>query len=305
MAELHEVHGTRRSHLLAEHLVGRSTQCALRLAQNYVSAQHALVRWNGAGWELIDRGSRNGTHLDGTLLRPGRAYPLRQGSRIAFGSVNDCWELVDATEPLAVVVRLDTDEQLSSVDGIIGIPSASDPQCTLYRGSSGHWQLEFADGHALSLRERHTFTVGGQTWCFYAPGPVTATATAELISGRVAPALSFAVSSDEEFVALSLEYEDRVIELGSRAHNYLLLVLARARITDREGGVSEGECGWTTKDQLAEDLKVSPPQVDGEVFRIRKHFAQHGPDEAATVIERRPGTRQLRLGFSRIHIQER
>ena len=305
MAELREVSGNRHCHLLAEHLIGRSTQCALRLAKNYVSAQHALIRWNGAGWEIVDRGSRNGTHLDGALLRPGRAYPLRDGARIAFGSLDECWVLVDATEPRAVVVRLDADDQLSSVDGIIGIPSASDPQCTLYRGSSGRWQLEFADGRAVDLRARQTFTVAGQTWCFYSPGPVTATATVEAARDQPLPELSFAVSSDEEFVALSLVYEDRLIELGSRTHNYLLLVLARARIADRKAGLPESECGWTPKDQLADDLRISAPQVDGEVFRIRKHFAQHGSDEAAAVIERRPGTRQLRVGFPRIVIQRR
>jgi FHA domain len=57
--------------LLPEHLIGRGPQCALRLAdKNYVSSQHAVIRWSGNGWEALDRGSRNGTRLDGTPSRP-------------------------------------------------------------------------------------------------------------------------------------------------------------------------------------------------------------------------------------------
>ncbi|HEY6078750.1 MAG TPA: FHA domain-containing protein, partial [Polyangiaceae bacterium] len=73
MAELRRTDGTRSCLLMNEHLIGRGPQCALRLSAAYVSTQHALIRWDGHAWELLDRGSRNGTLLNGSLLEPGRA----------------------------------------------------------------------------------------------------------------------------------------------------------------------------------------------------------------------------------------
>ena len=47
---------------------------------------------------------------------------------------------------------------------------------------------------------------------------------------------------------------------------------------------------------------MTSQQVDGEVFRIRRHFGHHGVPQAATIIERRPGTTQLRIGMARLEI---
>jgi hypothetical protein len=113
------------------------------------------------------------------------------------------------------------------------------------------------------------------------------------------------VSSDEDFVELSLEYPQRSVPLGSRSHNYLLLTLARQRLADRAAGLAEPSCGWMDKEQLADGFKITPQQVDGEVFRIRKHFSQHGLPEATTIIERRPRTKQIRVGVAELQVQRR
>src|ERR1700742_3630828 len=98
MAKLLEESGQRSCVLLAEHLIGRGPQCALRLAdKNYVSSQHAVIRWSGNAWEVLDRGSRNGTRLDGAALEPGRAYRLQKGSVLSFGHPRERWTLADAS----------------------------------------------------------------------------------------------------------------------------------------------------------------------------------------------------------------
>src|SRR5262245_40548514 len=99
MGELCQINGDRRCLLLAEHLIGRSRQCALRRDQGYVSAQHAVIRWSGTGWQLLDRGSRNGTMLAGRRLEPGRPHNLDTQAVISFGHPSECWRLDDATEP--------------------------------------------------------------------------------------------------------------------------------------------------------------------------------------------------------------
>ena len=57
------------------------------------------------------------------------------------------------------------------------------------------------------------------------------------------------------------------------------------------------------KEELADGLQMTPQQVDGEVFRIRKHFSQHGLPESTTIIERRPRTKQLRLGVVSVRVE--
>ena len=49
-------------------------------------------------------------------------------------------------------------------------------------------------------------------------------------------ALEFNVSQDEEETQLSLRVDDQEMDLGTRSHHYLLLLLARTRIQDKDAG---------------------------------------------------------------------
>jgi hypothetical protein len=124
-------------------------------------------------------------------------------------------------------------------------------------------------------------------------------------AGPGTPTLRFLVSSDEDFVELTLEYERRSVALGSRGHNYLLLTLARQKLADLADNVPASSSGWMDKDRLALGLRITPQLIDGEIFRIRKHFASHGLAEATTIIERRPRTRQIRLGPDQVRVERR
>ena len=305
MAELREVSGTRSCILTPEHLIGRGPQCALRLAGKHVSSQHAVIRWFGSGWELLDRGSRNGTQLNGSPVEPGRACRLAKGAVITFGHQEERWVLSDTSEPQVMVVALDSGEARLEHCGMIGIPSNDDPECTLFLDGAGAWKLEEADGAVLELRDGQTFEVGGRGYRFSRPSSNDLTESAEPASSTEPPTLHFLVSSDEDFVELTLEYGNRSVALGSRAHNYLLLTLARHKLRESEAGIPEASSGWMDKDQLADGLRITPPQVDGEIFRIRKHFAGHGLQESRTIIERRARTKQIRLGLGRVRVDRR
>jgi hypothetical protein len=303
MAELRRTDGTRSCLLMTEHLVGRGPQCALRLLASYVSAQHALIRWDGRAWELLDRGSRNGTLLNGVALEPGRPSRLFKNSQICFGHTDECWQLVDAGEPQIMAVALDTGQALLGVQGLIGLPSSKRPQCTLYVDPDGVWKLEHANGELESVVDGQIIEVAGQQFRFCCPSSTSSTEKLTLAPQSGAPTLHFAVSSDEDFVELSIEYPERKVALGSRSHNYLMLTLARQMLADRAASLPEGSCGWMDKETLADGFKITPQQIDGEVFRIRKHFAQHGLPESATIIERRPRTKQIRLGICQVRIE--
>lgn len=305
MAELRRTDGTRSCLLINEHLVGRGPQCALRLSGGYVSAQHALIRWNGHSWEVFDRGSRNGTQLNGSAVEPGRAHRLLKDSVLTFGHADECWKLVDAGEPQIMAMALDTGQALLGTEGIIGLPSSKNPECTLYLDQDGSWKLEQESGDVVAIVDGEVVEVAGRRFRFCCPTASAPAETWSLTRGSGEPTLCFVVSSDEDFVELSLEYPGRSVSLGSRSHNYLLLTLARQRLMDRDARVAEASCGWMDKEQLADGFNMTPQQVDGEVFRIRKHFSQHGLPESTTVIERRPRTKQIRVGVRELRIERR
>lgn len=303
MAELHSSDGATRRVLLSQHLVGRSPECALRLASSYVSAQHALIRWHERSWQLLDRGSRNGTKLDGVALEPGRPYRLSRGSLISFGHADETWLVADTKPPAAMAVDLEDGSVMLPVHGMLGLPSSTAPELTLFTDAEGVWSVETSDGIVRVLIDGETLECGGHRFRFCASHSSDATASVAQLEGQHLPKLHFRVSSDEEFVEVALDYGPRRVSLGARGHNYLLLTLARSYLLDLESGVAEGSSGWVDKDTLAEWLKMTPQQIDGEVFRIRRHFSQHGVSESATIIERRPRTRQIRIGIPRVQIE--
>jgi hypothetical protein len=93
-----------------------------------------------------------------------------------------------------------------------------------------------------------------------------------------------------------------VVDLGSRSHNYLLLTLARARSEDRKNSVPEAACGWVHQEDLLSALHIPATQLNIDVFRIRQQFAKVGLPGVANVVERRPRSKQLRLGIPSFEI---
>jgi hypothetical protein len=302
MGLLRELHGARSCILEPEHVVGRTSHCSLLLSHAHISGQHALLRWTGQHWEVLDRGSRNGTFLNGVALPSGHGSRLDEGSVLYFGHPDEQWRLEDASAP-SVMVLGDTAEIWSaSEDGVIGIPSNAQPECQVYRDVDALWKLERPGKVTVAVRHGERFEASGRWWRFSCPDPVGATATSEQPLPSRAGVLEFAVSRDEEFVKITVASEARQVDVGSRSHNYLLLTLARTRLRDRDSGFPDSSCGWMDKDELAQQLGMSPEQIDGEVFRIRQHFTRHGLDGAASIIERRPRIKQLRIGWGELKL---
>jgi hypothetical protein len=114
--------------------------------------------------------------------------------------------------------------------------------------------------------------------------------------------LSFAVSYDEEYVRLRVAGLGISLDLGARSRNYLLLTLARRRLAEAADGLPDTACGWVDQDELAHDPTMNGPQLNVDVFRIRKQFEALGVADAANIVERRRRVRQLRVGTGRIVI---
>jgi len=304
MAVILETSTGRTLPLEPEHLVGRAPLCALSLSQRFVSARHAILRWTGERWELKDLGSRNGTFLDGHKIGPGEEHHARQGARIAFGTVEQQWELVDASPPSVMAVPVEGGEPVFLDGDLLALPSSDEPFVTIYPSPEGGWLLEQPDDSTTPVTNLQIFEIAGRSWRFCCPERVLKTSLAddppELEVRHLE--LTFSVSRDEEHVELRVSCGARSFDLGARSHHYTLLTLARRRLDDAAQGLPETSCGWTYQEDLWVRPDMTPAQLNLEVFRLRKQFAALEVFDAARIIERRPRTRQLRIGTGRISI---
>jgi predicted component of type VI protein secretion system len=86
--------------------IGRDARNDLTFASPSVSREHAAVSFRDGRWYVEDRGSFNGTFLNGTRVQPGTPLPLRHADRISIGAetVLFSWPAQlqdpDTTEPL-------------------------------------------------------------------------------------------------------------------------------------------------------------------------------------------------------------
>src|SRR5918911_5211310 len=65
--------------------IGRDDENDLVLRTKTVSRQHAALVEHEGRWYVEDRGSYNGTYLNGTRVQPGMPLPLRHADRIGIG----------------------------------------------------------------------------------------------------------------------------------------------------------------------------------------------------------------------------
>lgn len=204
-----------------------------------------------------------------------------------------------------MVVPIDGGEHVVVEGDLLALPSADDPRATIYRGPGGVWILEQELESAVPLSNLQVFSAGGRWWRFCCTERLEATSRFVGPPSQVllrSLELAFAVSRDESFVKLTIRAGERTLDMGARACNYLLLTLARRRLADSRAGIPETSCGWVYLDDLSRGLEVPPTQVNIDVYRLRKNFAAVDVADAVGVIERRPPTRQLRIGTDRIAI---
>jgi hypothetical protein len=279
------------------HLVGRSEHCSLRLPDSYVSAEHASIRWDGTSWLVKDLGSRNGTFVDDVPLTPASAAALKLDSRIAFGDQGRAWKLIDDEAPSTMAIPAEGGDPIVASGGLLVLPSPDDPSVTVYRDQAGAWVVD--TGRALEkATDQGAIEVAGKRFRLSLPQATAETSPLEAMVGRRAGdlCLRFRVSQDEEHVELHVETGSTWHDLGARAHNYMLLYLARHRLKDGDLGLPPTSCGWVYQDELCEALRLDPERLNVDVYRIRRQFAALQVLDPAEVLERRPRTRQIRVG---------
>jgi hypothetical protein len=295
--------GTERVFFLeSDHLIGRSDLCSSKLSEPSVSAQHLSIRWTGQGWVMKDLGSRYGTFVDGQPLQPGVLVEIHKGTRFVMGREKHAWTVLHDEAPEAMVVPADGGQALFVRDGMIAVPSVEQPLALVFQGDDNRWYLD-QNGQNEVLQERQQFTVAGVAWklCNTRSPQYTSIPDEPPLSMALREARAhFEVSRNEEHVHLVLWWRDRSFDFSARAFHYVLLTLARLRLRDRD--LPEASAGWVDQDELLRLLQFGPERLNLDIFRARRQFGAAGFIPATGIVERRPASRELRLGISNIVI---
>jgi hypothetical protein len=289
--------------LAARHVVGRSRTCQLQIDLASVSAIHAELTWNGRAWHLRDLGSRNGTFVAGQRLTPGQQVALDPGAEVGFGAPDSHYRFVEGSAPRLIAfgpdgIRVAEAEMLC-------LPSPDACEAMIFRDSNERWVIERPEG-TQPIEDEECVVVGGRPFQVHLPGGVPATRDAEDLREDALRegVFELIVSRDGEHVDLRLRHGDRAHPIESRAHAFLLLALARARLMDvAQAELPESEHGWVHREDLMKDLAIDDPQLlNLWVYRARHQLAQMKLPDASKVIERREGAGQLRLGLKRLRV---
>jgi hypothetical protein len=299
---LFDPHTGRRITLRSHCVLGRHRRCDVQVDDPQVSGEHACLDWTGDCWELRDLGSRNGTFVDGLRLGPRDRVGLQEGAVFSLGGPVAGFTLLHASAPIARARSTDGRVREASA-GQMWLPDDDHPLANVFEDSSGGWVAELLD-EARAVKDQDVVTVDGVPWTLELPETLRATVEREIAAPTIETIdLRLGVSRDEEDVEVTVIHAGQATRLPARSAHYLLVVLARARLADRES--PEADRGWVERQTLCRMLRCDPNKLGVDIFRIRKQFADLGILGAADIVARRTGTGQVRLGIERVEVYTR
>lgn len=300
MATLYWKTENKRVPLRVRSLFGRHPECHVYVDSPKVSGEHAGLYWADGGWELRDLGSRNGTYVDGRRLDTGERIVLRQGATFSLSRSAAVFELVDASPPAAMAIHKETGKAHIADRGILALPTEQQARVTIFSTSDGIWQIE-ADSQVRPAVDQEIIKLGDASYVLEVPVRQAETLRSGLgIVPIESIRLHFAITPDEEQVDVTLRVADETKRLERREYHYMLATLARARIADASAAVSMR--GWIDREALCKKLNVDLGRLNVDIYRARKQLAAVGVQGAASLVERRPGTHEIRIGVSELEV---
>lgn len=311
MAYLYRTDLPLRIPVVAHHTIGALEGKVDTCIQNpYISRRHLCIEWNGELWQIKDL-SRNGTWINGSKLEKGVYHPLKQGDCIQLaGEEGITLEVQDLAPPRDVLLPIASQDNTPPVIELQAanlIPDEETPEWYIYQeANSGQWLVQSVDDSSQPTRAlRHNDILEGaagrwQLFCASACAPTMERPSQACITEAD---IRFEVSLDEESTGLLVVSEGERYNLGIRAHNYLLLLLARHRADDARQGLSEHDQGWVSNDLLVHELGLEPNHLNIQVYRARQQLTKTIPQLSHDKFVERRGT-TMRLGCSRFSIHK-
>lgn len=208
------------------------------------------------------------------------------------------FQLVDASPPTARAQRVRGAEVREASGSLLLLPDDEEPLASLFLDASGRWVLESGDEHRHVV-DQERLRLGAEEWVLELPTISTETLEGELPTLE-AIHLRIGVSLNEEHVVVTVVHGNQHKVLESRTHHYLLATLARIRLKDLE--TSEAEQGWVDRDTLCRMLATDSGKLNVDIHRVRRQFSTLGIQDAASVVERRLATGQVRLGVRSVEV---
>lgn len=291
MAYLIDEHKLEKIFLKSYHTFGRQRMTIDTVIDKpVISRHHAIIELSGGKWQLRDV-STNGVWLNDKKIDKNISYKL---------SINDKIDFAIVGENSFVVGNLDTDgrylvsqsspQQAIELCDQMVLPNEQDPQFIIYHDKIiDYWFIE-----DLNTNDRQALFDGGivramgTQWQYLCTTELQATEVSHATNTSSPCTLQFNVSQDEENTHLKVIVNDKEFDLGARTHHYLLLLLARYRIEDKDAGTELSMQGWQYREQLAKDLGVQMNHMNILLHRARKQLAdlaEQGAEDLSYLVE--------------------
>ncbi len=305
MAKLLNTQTNEQTLLRSQHIFGRHTASSHTILENpEASRLHASIMWNGTFWMLQDTSS-NGTYLNDEALMSGTKIRLKQGDVIKFGALNACgWVLQNDDEPKSLLCPINKNQVPIELDGMLVLPDPASPELTIYQLPNEEWVCENHSG-LIKLTSGTKVSTNSDSWYFVDANTFEKTqqATHKGQESSLPIKVQFTVSKNEEHVSMSVTVGNIKLDLGERAHHYLMMYLARQRLADLQQGIEDSEQGWIDKDVLCQETGLDEKHINLHIYRFRKQLVQTQPSvqQLIQIIERRRG--ELRFAFTAVEIQ--
>jgi len=283
--------------LRAEHVFGRNALRAdTAIDDPGISSMHAVARWRGGRWMLVDH-SRNGTFVDDLALAPGEPVALAVGQEVRLGrGPGVAWRVLDVAAPVDALVPPDLRQRAIALAPHNLLPSPEAPELCIYEARPGQWMLE-QDGETRALKDGDRVPLGAAgLHRFLAAAPMDDTRVVEFAREAELPCLVLRLSLDEEHARLEVSAGAASVDLGERSRQYCGGTLARRRLADQQRGLEPSAQGWLGSAELARMLGMEATHLNMQIFRAREQLMTTLPGAAplARLIERRRG--ELRIG---------
>ncbi len=291
--------------LKAQHIFGRnsssSTTC---IHETDVSQLHAKIFWGGENW-IIQDCSRNGTIVNKEYIHH-QTQQLNMDSKVQFGK-NEItnWEMVCDDKPSSYLQNCNDPTKIIELENGLVISNSTNPEILFYYSNEGEWKAELKD-KIIELTNNQLIYFNEENWIFIQNEILDETIDYGKIVHQAY--FQFELSCDEEHIKIKIINNDFELNLGSRAHNYLLLSLARKRLEDTKLNLSEDELGWIDLDDVTNDVskelrkEVDMYYLNLQIHRLRKQLIELKPYgyRFSNVIERRNG--EIRFSYPYLKI---